>query len=110
MKKVKLPDTIDVSYHTLQVVLLEPDVALEVGDQQGSYASREQKIYLDRSIIEEGGDKACSLVLHEIGHAIFYIFNLKDREEEPTVDSFANGYTEVLKRNPQLKNWIAQQV
>ena len=110
MKKVKLPDTIDVSYHTLQMVLLEPDVALEVGDQQGSYASREQKIYLDKSIIEEGGDKAVSLVLHEIGHAIYYIFNLKDREEEPTVDSFANGYTEVLKRNQQLKNWIAQEV
>lgn len=110
MKKVKLPDTIDVSYHTLKLVLLEPDVALEVGDQQGSYASREQKIYLDKSIIEEGGDKACSLLLHEIGHAIYYIFNLKDREEEPTVDSFANGYTEVLKRNPQLKRWIFAQV
>ena len=110
MKKVKLPDAIDVSYHTLKVVLLEPDIALEVGDQQGSYAAREQKIYLDRSIIEEGGDRALSLLLHEVGHALYYIFNLKDREEEPTVDSFANGYTEVFKRNPKLLNWITQQV
>ena len=110
MTKVKLPDTIDVSYHTLQVVLLDPDIALEVGDQQGSYASREQKIYLDRSIIEEGGDRALSLLLHEVGHAIYYIFNLKDREHEPTADSFANGYTEVMKRNPKLMKWMTQQV
>ena len=63
MKKLKFPDTISVSYHDLQIVLLEPDVALEVGDQQGSYASREQKIYLDRSIIEEGG--AVRLHVHD---------------------------------------------
>ena len=37
MKKVKLPDTINVSYHTLKITLLDPTVALEVGDQQGSY-------------------------------------------------------------------------
>ena len=29
MKKVKLPDTIDVSYHTLKITLLDPTVALE---------------------------------------------------------------------------------
>lgn len=110
MKKVKLPDAIDVSYHTLKVVLLEPDIALEVGDQQGSYSAREQKIYLDRSIIEEGGDRALSLLLHEVGHAIFYIFNLVAAEEERAVDSFANGYTEIFKRNPKLLNWITQQV
>ena len=64
MKKVKLPDAIDVSYHTLKVVLLEPDIALEVGDQQGSYAAREQKIYLDRSIIEEGGQRTHTILAY----------------------------------------------
>ena len=110
MKKVKLPDTIDVSYHNLKVKLLDPHIALEVGDQQGSYESRSQIIYFDSEIIKAGGARAVSLVLHEIGHALYYIFNLKDSEEERCVDSFANGYTEVLRRNHQLRDWINQEV
>ena len=112
IKKVKLPETIDVSYHTLKVKLLDSDVALEVGDQQGSYDARGQTIYLDRGIIEEGGARGVSLILHECGHACWYIFNLdKDKsEEERTVDSFANFYTELLRRNKQLRDWINENV
>ena len=110
MKKVKFPDTIDVSYHTLQIVLLEPDIALEVGDQQGSYASREQKIYLDRSLIEEGGARGVSLALHETYHACWYIYNCDKGEEERVVDSFANFTTELLRRNNQFRNWINQEL
>ena len=62
MKKYKLPDTIDVSYHTLKITMLDPTVALEVGDQQGSYDARGQNIFLDSAIIEEGGARAVSLV------------------------------------------------
>lgn len=110
MKKIKFPETIDVSYHTLQMVLLEPDVALEVGDQQGSYASREQKIYLDKSLIEEGGARAVSLILHETYHCCWYVFNCDKCEEERVVDSFANFTTELLRRNKQLRNWINQEL
>ena len=110
MKKVKLPDTIDVSYHTLKVRLLEPDVALEVGDQQGSYDARGQNIFLDRGIIDEGGARSASLVLHECYHACWYIFNLDKAEEERAVDSFANFTTELLRRNSQLRNWINQEL
>lgn len=104
--KLKLPSTIDISYHTIKLELLKPEISLEVGDQQGSYVARDQIIYLDSSIIEQGGARGVSLVLHEIGHAIYYVFNLKDRDEEPVVDSFANAYTEVLRRNKKLTKWI----
>tara|TARA_B100001996_G_scaffold201803_1_gene154502 strand:+ start:10146 stop:10484 length:339 start_codon:yes stop_codon:yes gene_type:complete len=110
MKKVKLPDTIDVSYHNLKVKLLDSQVALEVGDQQGSYDARGQTIFLDSGIIEEGGARACSLVLHETYHACWYIFNLDKAEEERAVDSFANFTTELLKRNKQLRDWINQEI
>jgi len=110
MKKVKLPDTIDVSYHTLKVKLLEPQVALEVGDQQGSYDARGQTIFLDRAIIEEGGARACSLLLHETYHCCWYVFNLDKAEEERAVDSFANFTTELLRRNHQLRDWINENV
>lgn len=101
-----LPKNVEISYHTVELRLLDTLTSNEVGEQQGSYLAREQIIFLDEQIISEGGDRAVSLVLHEIGHAIYYIFNLKDREEEPTVDSFANGYTEILKRNKKLTEWI----
>ena len=58
MKKYKLPNTIKVSYHTLKITMLDPVVALEVGDQQGSYDARGQNIFLDSAIIEEGGARA----------------------------------------------------
>jgi hypothetical protein len=108
VNKTPLPKVVDISYHTITFKLLDQQVALEVGDQQGSYVARDQVIFLDESIIEQGGARAVSLVLHEIGHAIYYIYNLKDREEEPTVDSFANAYTEVFRRNKQLTKWMVE--
>jgi hypothetical protein len=108
MKKVKFPNTIDVSYHKIETKLISSHLSQEVGEQQGCYVARDMIIYLDEDIINEGGTRGVSLIMHELGHALFYIYNLKDREEEPTVDSFANGYTEILYRNPQLKKWINQ--
>jgi len=104
--KRDLPKNVDISYHTLELKLLDTLTSNEVGEQQGSYLAREQIIFLDDQIIAEGGDRAVSLILHELGHAIYYIYNLKDRDEEATVDSFANGYTEIFKRNKQLTKWM----
>ena len=104
--KKDLPKNVDISYHTLELKLLDTLTSNEVGEQQGSYLAREQIIFLDDQIIAEGGDRAVSLILHELGHAIYYIYNLKDRDEEATVDSFANGYTEIFKRNKQLTKWM----
>lgn len=104
--KRDLPKNVDISYHTLELKLLDTLTSNEVGEQQGSYLAREQIIFLDDQIIAEGGDRAVSLILHELGHAIYYIYNLKDRDEEATVDSFANGYTEIFKRNKQLTKWV----
>ena len=104
--KKDLPKNVDISYHTIELKLLDTLTSNEVGEQQGSYLAREQIIFLDDQIIAEGGDRAVSLIMHELGHAIYYIYNLKDRDEEATVDSFANGYTEVFKRNKQLTKWM----
>tara|TARA_B100001113_G_C21024986_1_gene585274 strand:- start:153 stop:521 length:369 start_codon:yes stop_codon:yes gene_type:complete len=106
VNKSNLPKNVDISYHTIELRLLDSLTSNEVGEQQGSYLAKEQIIFLDDQIIAEGGSRAISLVLHELGHAIYYIYNLKDREEEPTVDSFANGYTEVFKRNKDLTKWM----
>jgi len=104
--KKDLPKNVDISYHTIELKLLDTLTSNEVGEQQGSYLAREQIIFLDDQIIAEGGDRAVSLIMHELGHAIYYIYNLKDRDEEATVDSFANGYTEIFKRNKQLTKWM----
>ena len=108
--KRDLPKNVDISYHTLELKLLDTLTSNEVGEQQRSYLPREQIIFLDDQIIAEGGDRAVSLILHELGHAIYYIYNLKDRDEEATVDSFANGYTEIYKSNKQLTKWVLKKL
>jgi len=46
-------------------------------------------------------------VLHELFHAIYHVYNIKDDdEEERTVHTLATGFTQVLLDNPQLVKYI----
>lgn len=65
----------------------------------------------DLSIIMIGRDltKAMQLntLIHEIFHAIYYVYSIQDNdEEERVVNTFANGWHQVLNDNPQLVNYI----
>ena len=51
---------------------------------------------------------AVDTVLHEITHAIFKIYLLKEGDdEERATSAFATGWTQVLRDNPGLLKWIA---
>lgn len=110
MAKVKLPKNIHLSYFTIEVKNLNTLIAQEIGEQQGSFHARDLVIYVDEEIIEQGGSRAVSLVIHELFHAIYYDKSLANAEEERTVNSFANGMVELLTRNPQLNKWITENI
>tara|TARA_R100001086_G_scaffold224730_1_gene142774 strand:+ start:607 stop:936 length:330 start_codon:yes stop_codon:yes gene_type:complete len=105
----KLPSKIDFSYFTLTIKYLEPLIAEEIGEQQGSFHTKALVIYVDQEIIDEGGVRAVSLVIHEIFHAIYYDKNLDGANEERTVNSYANGLTELFSRNPKFRKWVMEQ-
>jgi hypothetical protein len=110
MAKAKLPKEIHLSYFKIEVKYLNTLIAQEIGEQQGSFHARDLVIYVDEEIIELGGNRAVSLVIHELFHAIYYDKSLTGAEEERTVNSFANGTVELLTRNPQLSKWINENI
>ncbi len=52
--------------------------------------------------------KAAEVLLHEIFHAVFRVWNIdKDKnEEEQIVSSFGNGTATVIADNPGVLRWI----
>jgi len=106
---VKLPTKIKLNHSDIIIKKIESGVTLDMGDQQGSYSSRTNTIYLDREQLE--GAAGVDLILHELAHAIAYQYNFeKHITEEHVVNSMATGYTEILKRNPLLLKWIKQEL
>ena len=73
-------------------------------DELGRCEATHQKLYIN----ERQG--ACSMrdtVLHEIGHALFYLMNLKDDcTEEDFVSRFSTGLRSVMLENKALSEWI----
>jgi len=110
MTPVKFPKRIHLSYFTIEVKYLETQIAQEIGEQQGSFHARDLVIFVDEQIIEQGGTRAVSLIIHELFHAVYYDKSLNDAGEEVTVNSFANGIVELLTRNPQFAKWVNENV
>ena len=106
MKKVSLPKKVNAGPFEVELILLPHEVAYESSDYQGTFVSKPPlKIYLDEEIINLGGKDAINVVIHEMLHAGYYQYHLKDKEEETLVNSMANFLTEILTRS-ELKEWL----
>ena len=105
MKKVELPEFINLSHYRIQKIQINNHISYELAEQQGSFHSREMKIYVDETIIERGGSIAVDLVKHELLHAIYYVRQLEGKNEEDTVNGMATHYTEIEKNNPDYVRW-----
>lgn len=107
---VDIPKTFELGSSTIKIILVDGDVSQDIAEQLGSYVYRNQTIYLDKTVIEAGGEPAVNLLLHELFHAIFFQYSLGSRaDEEVIVNSFANGLTELFKRTSLLR-WITHQL
>ena len=103
--KIQLPEFIRLSHYRIQLLQINNHISYELAEQQGSFHSREMKIYVDESIIEKGGSIAVDLVKHELLHAIYYVRQLEGKNEEDTVNGMATHYTEIEKNNPDYVRW-----
>ena len=100
------PNQIKLGHFVLTIKLLDSELIYNLGEQQGSYESRENKIYLDKDIVAGEPKQAVNLVIHELMHAIYYQYNLnKESTEEDIVNAMSNGITELLTRTDLFK-WI----
>tara|TARA_A200000159_G_C7074889_1_gene235959 strand:- start:107 stop:457 length:351 start_codon:yes stop_codon:yes gene_type:complete len=106
--KIELPEFIRLSHYRIKLIKINSHICYEIGEQQGSFHSKQMIIYLDEDIIEEGGSIAVDLVKHELMHAIYYVRQLEGKNEEDTVNAMATHYTEIEKNNPDYVRWKLQ--
>ena len=105
MKKIELPEFVRLSHYRIKLIKINSHICYEIGEQQGSFHSKQMIIYLDEDIIEEGGSIAVDLVKHELLHAVYYVRQLEGKNEEDTVNAMATHYTEIEKNNPDYVRW-----
>ena len=105
MKKIELPEFIRLSHYRIKLIKINSHICYEIGEQQGSFHSKQMIIYLDEDIIEEGGSIAVDLVKHELLHAVYYVRQLEGKNEEDTVNAMATHYTEIEENNPDYVRW-----
>ncbi len=106
--RIELPEFIRLSHYRIKLIKINSHICYEIGEQQGSFHSKQMIIYLDEDIIEEGGSIAVDLVKHELMHAIYYVRQLEGKNEEDTVNAMATHYTEIEKNNPDYLRWKLQ--
>ncbi len=53
MKKIELPEFIRLSHYRIKLIKINSHICYEIGEQQGSFHSKQMIIYLDEDIIED---------------------------------------------------------
>jgi hypothetical protein len=98
-----LPATIRVAAFDIRVV--EWDHMLANQERAwGEFSCIEQVIRVE---LVQSKWKVLDTFLHELGHAIFWAYNIKDDDkEEDTVDVQATAWTQIYRDNPHLLDWI----
>lgn len=96
-----LPSHIRVGISDYEIVIVRPSENwgrcsttgnwIELGEDQGS------------------GVRAVETLIHEITHAIYHAYVVKDGDdEERTVTTLARGWAQVYYDNPDLLRWMAK--
>lgn len=101
---MKLPKKIRVGYIDYKVVEVPVHAKVE-----GDHSPRQRLIRIRTR--GRSGQWVLNTTLHEICHAIFYTTGLQDapgvaESEEMLVNMFANGLSQVLRDNPEIKKML----
>lgn len=100
------PTHIDISYMRLEVV------------EREHYHPRQDlgTMHYDQQVISVRAGMAASeeanTLLHECLHAIFYAYGISmpHEQEEAVVNTVANGLCELIKRNPELVEYLVDRL
>jgi hypothetical protein len=99
-----LPDTIRVGPYDMRLLPMDGSHADAAG-VFGYFKRRDQVIAIDVSHVSSAA--LADTLLHEITHAIWWVYGLEDKdEEERTVATLSTGWTQVYRDNPALLDWI----
>ena len=99
------PDRVRLGYRTIKIEWAPPDA---MGEDLGSYQGVDRLIRVaDGTLRAERG----ATLLHEIAHAIYDLYGLRAKDdEERVVEAFATGLSELITRNPDLIDWLKEQL
>lgn len=101
-----LPELIVVGPFDIAIQHMDSHLA---GSEQsfGQFRAMEQAIYIQVDMPTP--QKAVDTMLHEIGHAIYWAYDMDDEDkEERIVATMATGWTTIYRNNPELLSWIGK--
>lgn len=106
---MNLPQPIRVGPYTVKFVEIDPDEEHEeeVKDAWGFFDMRLQRICLDKEL-ENNPVLYAEVIMHEVQHAINEVYGVSEdgHKEEKMVTQGARGWTQVLKDNPELLDFV----
>lgn len=96
---VKIPNQVKVGPHQVSIVWVG-----EMEDCCGDYDKEKERIRVDTSMSDT---QVADTLLHEILHAIHYIYGIKDEhEEEQVVTVTATALSQVIQDNPDVVKFL----
>lgn len=99
------PDRVDLGYRTLRVEWVAPAT---LGDAWGAYRNAAGLVQI---VENQTPVELANTLLHELLHAVYDLAALEAGDDEERVTAtFANGLTELLRRNPGLLDWLREQL
>lgn len=101
-----LPETLRVG-HLDFAIIKWPTIESHASARFGEFSALEQCIRIREDMPSPA--KTVETLLHEILHAVWWLFDLERQEgEEHVVNHFGTGLTQVHRDNPWLATWIAE--
>ena len=100
---VDLPSKIKIAAYDVKIIPYVGQSA-RVNEVFGEFSSVENTIHIDTSISTM---QIAETLIHEINHAIYYIYSLDDSDqEERVVSMFATAWMQIYRDNPHFLVFI----
>lgn len=105
-KDIKLPDKIKIG-HLNYSLTIEKDLVGSKGESlMGLHSYSTQIISLSDALASK--EMVMDVLLHEILHGLWTLFNLPTKNEEQVITCLAPAIVMVLKDNPELRKYMCK--
>ena len=99
ISSMKFPKSITVKHEEIKIEIVPSHLSYELCREEGSFHSSLRTIFLNEDIVLRGGAPLVNVLIHEIMHVAYWLYNLnKESSEEDIVNCMSNVITEVLFR------------
>lgn len=102
---MKLPKSLKIGHEEIKIEIVPTHLSYELCREEGSFHPHLRTIFISQDIVERGGAALVNVLIHEIMHVAYWLYNLnKESTEEDIVNCMSNVLTEVLIRADLLTN------